>query len=404
MINKKNHIYGLLNNLVNLIAPIAVLPFVINHTGINNYGTFVQVNIIYALTTAVLFTSLTGYFIKEFVTNEKQIGIIFLLQMIFALVSGIAFLFYLLITKTYSDSFIFLLAIISNSVNFEWFFHAKGMQKELFFRTLIIRILFLSAVFLIIPIYQSIHIYIVIYSLVIILANILTFIVVIKKITLHTLLSSISDARNLKKIRTIIWDAKYFMLTPAVGSIYQYGDQILVSFLFGNAQLVFVNLAKQIIGASVMVSGTLCRVEQKNIIAVNGNERLKRIKKTFSYYSLYLLTCFIGINSILPIMLNFLIADTKSLAFWYYILISFVFVITSVSIFIDYLIGVSYRREFLTLKSNIICAIIVTSLNLTFLKHFGAYFSLFSLTIGEAIVVTLLLFFHRKAFGREKII
>ncbi|HGT5744459.1 TPA: hypothetical protein ACM39D_004601, partial [Escherichia coli] len=87
-----------------------------------------------------------------------------------------------------------------------------------------------------------------------------------------------------------IKDAKFFFLSPTIGAVYQYGDQILVSLLFPKTALVFINLAKQIIGASVMVSGTLCRVEQKNIFSSEKIERLTKIKKTLMAYVFYLMT------------------------------------------------------------------------------------------------------------------
>lgn len=93
-----------------------------------------------------------------------------------------------------------------------------------------------------------------------------------------------------------IKDAKFFFLSPTIGAVYQYGDQILVSLLFPKTALVFINLAKQIIGASVMVSGTLCRVEQKNIFSSEKIERLTKIKNTYGIC--FLFDDYIYINNI----------------------------------------------------------------------------------------------------------
>ncbi|HGF1779340.1 TPA: O107/O117 family O-antigen flippase, partial [Escherichia coli] len=101
-----------------------------------------------------------------------------------------------------------------------------------------------------------------------------------------------------------IKDAKFFFLSPTIGAVYQYGDQILVSLLFPKTALVFINLAKQIIGASVMVSGTLCRVEQKNIFSSEKIERLTKIKKTLMAYVFYLMTTSILIILIGPLILG----------------------------------------------------------------------------------------------------
>ncbi|EFJ8644715.1 O107/O117 family O-antigen flippase, partial [Escherichia coli] len=167
-------------------------------------------------------------------------------------------------------------------------------------------------------------------------------------------------------------------------------DQILVSLLFPKTALVFINLAKQIIGASVMVSGTLCRVEQKNIFSSEKIERLTKIKKTLMAYVFYLMTTSILIILIGPLILGMLIKETVSLGLNYYILIAGIYVFTSLSIFIDYIIGLTFRTEHYTSISNIFCATIVTLLNAMFLEKYGATFSLFSLFIGELLVFILL--------------
>ncbi|HCQ3007096.1 TPA: O107/O117 family O-antigen flippase, partial [Escherichia coli] len=125
-----------------------------------------------------------------------------------------------------------------------------------------------------------------------------------------------------------IKDAKFFFLSPTIGAVYQYGDQILVSLLFPKTALVFINLAKQIIGASVMVSGTLCRVEQKNIFSSEKIERLTKIKKTLMAYVFYLMTTSILIILIGPLILGMLIKETVSLGLNYYILIAGIYVFT----------------------------------------------------------------------------
>ncbi|HDW3939490.1 TPA: O107/O117 family O-antigen flippase, partial [Escherichia coli] len=191
-----------------------------------------------------------------------------------------------------------------------------------------------------------------------------------------------------------IKDAKFFFLSPTIGAVYQYGDQILVSLLFPKTALVFINLAKQIIGASVMVSGTLCRVEQKNIFSSEKIERLTKIKKTLMAYVFYLMTTSILIILIGPLILGMLIKETVSLGLNYYILIAGIYVFTSLSIFIDYIIGLTFRTEHYTSISNICCATIVTLLNAMFLEKYGATFSLFSLFIGELLVFILLSTMH----------
>ncbi|HFQ3243461.1 TPA: O107/O117 family O-antigen flippase, partial [Escherichia coli] len=270
---------------------------------------------------------------------------------------------------------------------------AIGAQKQLLIRNLIIKTMFVIIAIFILEVYKNIAVYFVIFGLNIIIANFLLGIYSFTKIKNKEYIL-FSNGWGGNRLFCFIKDAKFFFLSPTIGAVYQYGDQILVSLLFPKTALVFINLAKQIIGASVMVSGTLCRVEQKNIFSSEKIERLTKIKKTLMAYVFYLMTTSILIILIGPLILGMLIKETVSLGLNYYILIAGIYVFTSLSIFIDYIIGLTFRTEHYTSISNICCATIVTLLNAMFLEKYGATFSLFSLFIGELLVFILLSTMH----------
>lgn len=393
MENKKNHIYGIVNNIIVMLSPIIIIPFAIKNVGIDEYGYFVQVNIIYSCLISIFTASLSGYFIKSYLEKKLSFHDIFIIQLFINLFSTAIIGIYILLRFDVVAPYIFVVAMLTNTLNFEWFFHAIGAQKQLLIRNLIIKTMFVIIAIFILEVYKNIAVYFVIFGLNIIIANFLLGIYSFTKIkNKEYILFSNGGGGN--RLFCFIKDAKFFFLSPTIGAVYQYGDQILVSLLFPKTALVFINLAKQIIGASVMVSGTLCRVEQKNIFSSEKIERLTKIKKTLMAYVFYLMTTSILIILIGPLILGMLIKETVSLGLNYYILIAGIYVFTSLSIFIDYIIGLTFRTEHYTSISNICCATIVTLLNAMFLEKYGATFSLFSLFIGELLVFILLSIMH----------
>lgn len=390
MDNKSNHFFGISTNIIVMLSPIIVIPFIISSVGLEKYGEFVQVNIVYSCLISILIASLAGYFVKSFIEKKLTILDIFIVQIIISSFAGGGILFFIFLTKSNYYSLFFILAILSNSINFEWFFHATGAQKDLFYRTVTIKVLYIITTIILMECYPRIELYYIIYALNISITNIV--------IGLYCYKKNRNFSENYEitynKFKYILVDAKYFVFNPLIGAFYQYGDQILVGVLFSKSSLVFVNLAKQIIGAAVMVSGTLCRVEQKNIFNLPVGSRIIRIKKIMLFYVSYLSLSSLIIILLGPILLGYVINGASNLNYSYYILIAGVFIFTSLSIFMDSIFGLVYRKEHFTLVANMVCATVVTGLNVLFLKENGANFSLLSLLLGEAIVFIMLLAMH----------
>jgi len=396
MKNKSNHLYGVSTNIITMVSPIIVIPFIIGSVGLESYGGFVQLNIIYSCLVSIFVASLTGYFIKNYIENKLSIFDIIIVQSIVCFLSAGIMSFFVLNTNLGFYSYFFCFALLSNCFNCEWYFHATGSQKKLFYRTFSIKVIFIITTITTFSFNDHIKYYFIIYSLNIILMNLISFSFCFN-VSKEEFFNKVSKHFVIKKT---LLDAKYFILNPSIGAVYQYGDQILVGMLFSKSSLVFVNIAKQIIGAAVMVSGTLCRVEQKNIFSLPVNERINRIKRIFILFIFYLIISSLIIAICGPVFLKYLISEAVNLDFWYYMLISGVFIFTSLSIFMDSILGLAFRKEYFTLVANIACAVVVTLLNLFFLKKYGANFSLVALLCGEAIVFLMLLAMHRKSLNK----
>lgn len=396
MKNKSNHLYGVSTNIITMVSPIIVIPFIIGSVGLESYGGFVQLNIIYSCLVSIFVASLTGYFIKNYIENKLSIFDIIIVQSIVCFLSAGIMSFFVLNTNLGFYSYFFCFALLSNCFNCEWYFHATGGQKKLFYRTFSIKVIFIITTITTFSFNDHIKYYFIIYSLNIILMNLISFSFCFN-VSKEEFFNKVSKHFVIKKT---LLDAKYFILNPSIGAVYQYGDQILVGMLFSKSSLVFVNIAKQIIGAAVMVSGTLCRVEQKNIFSLPVTERINRIKRIFILFIFYLVISSLIIAICGPVFLKYLINEAVNLDFWYYMLISGVFIFTSLSIFMDSILGLAFRKEYFTLVANIACAVVVTLLNLFFLKKYGANFSLVALLCGEAIVFLMLLAMHRKSLNK----
>ncbi|ROW72120.1 hypothetical protein C3443_02860, partial [Escherichia coli] len=87
MENKKNHIYGIVNNIIVMLSPIIIIPFAIKNVGIDEYGYFVQVNIIYSCLISIFTASLSGYFIKSYLEKKLSFHDIFIIQLFINLFS-----------------------------------------------------------------------------------------------------------------------------------------------------------------------------------------------------------------------------------------------------------------------------------------------------------------------------
>lgn len=388
--NKTNISYSILLNLLNAFFPMLSIPLITRAVGLENYGHYVSAALITNILVAIFCNGLFSYYTRLYLFDESNLGKAFSIQVMLMLCTSILHLFILSLFGSCADvSFvIFLVVTVSNIFNVEWYFYCKGLLRVLFYRTLIIKILSLLAIYYLSLNVKELTYFVMVSGLSLIFSNLVGFIymVVNEKVTMARV-----------PVREMLREVRYFISNASLGAIYQYFDQVIVSIIASKEQLALLNLYKQLINGVCSFPGVITRVIMKDTQkAIQAECYLKYLRNTAIKFSVLISLGCVALYFIINPIASYLSKASIEMVNITSLLSVIIVFSVSTAAFIDTQISVLVHKEKITTYSNLCVAILTLILVYPLVSHYGFNGGLLSLAIGETIGVFIMLSLHMK--------
>lgn len=389
--------YSLLYNIVNALFPLVTLPVVFRALSPDLYGGVVFSNIIYQSLFALFFTSLTSYSIREYKRNKSETTEqIYTLQLVFSLIAIISYIIIsqaieLVFGKENNYQIIFCVSLFFCAFYSDWVMYSEQDYKQLFFRTITVKGVLLLLVFLLVKGNKDVYIYSCLLCLSYVSNNI---------ISLYCSIRSLNNTYKIKLslVLSSVKKVKYFMGSASVGLTYQYLDQILISIILNNTSLAYLNILKQIVAMLGMVTSTVCRFSQPQASIVYLKSVAIRKFHTVNMLKYLAVVLLISLSFLVfgQYFLELFVGDKFIINYASVVICSLLFIISSISVYIDTQHSVPSGFEKVTLYGNLVVMFTYIPLMYVVAPKYNYNGVLFSLFIAELLSVFFILNFHFK--------
>ena len=272
-----NTIYAYLLQLSGLLIPLLTAPILSRVLGANLLGKVAYTNSIAIFFTTVATFCTTAYGFREVArvrNDRKELSKLYSEVMyIKAVFSGILILVYfpfsVVLSKSYGELPLLLiqgLLLVFNVFSIDWFFQGMEDYKYVTIRTLAVRVVSVTAIFLFVKDKQGYLLFALISVFALAANNILNIFYVKKFVDF-----SILDLKLRRHFKTLL----IFLISSIVISIYGVLDQILLGSIKSAENVAFFSRAKMILMASMALSSTVINVFTVRLTNYHANERKK---------------------------------------------------------------------------------------------------------------------------------
>ncbi|WP_318519183.1 oligosaccharide flippase family protein [Photobacterium leiognathi] len=389
--------YSLIYNIVNALFPLITLPIVFRALSPDIYGGVVFSNIIYQSLFALFFTSLTSYSIREYKRDKISTTIeIYSLQLVFSI---IAITIYIILSQVIELVFgkennyliIFCISLLFCAFYSDWVMYSEQDYKKLFFRTIIVKGFLLILIFLLVKDNSDVYIYTSLLCLSYISNNLIS------------LYCSVVTFSNKYKIKLSLFyssvcKAKYFIGSSSVGLTYQYLDQILIGIFLNNTSLAYLNILKQIVAMLGMITSTFCRFlqPQASLAYLKAVEIKKYHKVNALKYFIVLCLISLFILTFGEYGLELFVGNKFTINYISVVICCLLFIISSISAYIDTQHSVPSGLEKVTLYGNLVVMFSYFPLIYLLAPIYNYNGVLLGLFFAELLSVIFILNFHYK--------
>ncbi|MEA9442490.1 oligosaccharide flippase family protein [Aeromonas caviae] len=393
--------YSLAYNILNVIFPILTIPIVLRVFSNQQYGEYVFVNVVYQIFNVLFVLSVQPFFIRDFIrkiesgisktvclSQNLQLQLYLSLSCVFFYIVTMLFLIHINATSM-ALSGIFLLPIIFSFINFEWYFYATQRYKEIFYRSLFVKLITLIAIVLCINDEKKFIVYASIMSGSYLLTNLIGFLYVSTHIRPSVIFENKIDFFD------FLFKAKSFITNSSIGVCYQYIDQLLVGLFLSKGELAALSILKQLLNASIMLPTTVCRLWMPISIAKRNNiDGLSYIKNNVKLYVILITSIFLGLMLVGVPALNFIATDKYAFSIIDVIFCGLCMLVTASAVFIDTQISIPNNLEKITTFSNSIVLICFSISIVPLTLAVGYLGPIASLTFSELLGVLSMGYMH----------
>ncbi|MGL4672108.1 flippase [Cetobacterium sp.] len=400
----KNFFYNGIMLILNIGFPIIISPYISRVLGVEKIG---EINFTFSFTNLfVLLSSLgfTSYGIREISKireDKKKLEDIFnelvTLNIISTMIFLIIYMIAIIFVYHFSNNILKLLILYSLNLVFgflsiDWFYYGIENYEYISKRNLLIKLISLILIFFFVKKSDDVYIYVLIILSTTIISNIVNFIYSKNYVKFKFKL-------NTKHLFT----AKIFYFQILLGSLYTFGDQILLGLLSTNIELGYYSRARQLTLLTATI--ILCFVKTitprlSNSYTNNLNEYKKLVNISFKLTSFLIFPCFIGIFLLSKNMMFLFGGNEFLLGAGSLKILSVIIIFSVYTTFLDTHISIPSGNEKNTFYGNVVVAILTITLNILLLKKYGAKGAAISICIGEAggLIVQILLVRKQKLY------
>ncbi|UPO97413.1 flippase [Cetobacterium somerae] len=278
---KKNFIYTSIYNLINIIVPFILLPYIARVLGKENLGINSYTNSItqYFLLMSMLGINLYGTreisYIKD---DKKKLNITIIdLYLVKIFSTLFAFIFFLIFIRYQPVNlknylYIYSLSFLTNLLDITWFFQGIEDFKKISIRNIIFKLLTLILILIFVRHKNDLNKYIYITILGNIFGQVTMYTYILEKVDF-----SIYEINLKRLVYHLKRNLKLFILQIAV-QIYLYLDKVMLGYYGQYIQAGYYDIAQQIVRLGLVISGTLSTVMLPKISSLVSNKRYDEIK------------------------------------------------------------------------------------------------------------------------------
>lgn len=408
----KNFIYNLFYNIFNVLAPLLVSPYIsrvlgVDGVGISSYTLSIVSNfiIIASLGTAtyaqreIAMCRENKY---EYSKKTFEIGILrFFMTFFIGIIYTICFV---LPIFNHEYNFIYgilLINIVSNMLDFSWFFQGIEDFKKISIVQIISKILFMIGTFTLVKSADDLDIYVLINSVVLLMNSVIPFIYILKY-------CQKVPFKELKFVKHLKASMIYFVETIAV-QIYTVLDKTMIGAITGSsAENGFYEQADKLVKAtiSLIISiNVIMRSRASYLYTKNDTEGIKRlIAKSLDLLTFLVWPIIFGVIAVadwfVPVFFG---PGYEKVVLLIYIL-SPIVVIIGISNLLSSHYYTPIGKQSISNKFLVTGAIVNLIINFILIKPFGSLGAAVASVIAEFVITVLYLYFARNVIKIKDIV
>lgn len=408
----EGYIYNFLYQLLIIVAPLIVTPYITKTLGVSNIGiySFVSSIFIYIIMVQTFGINIYGqreiayYKDDEENRNKTFIQLMILKLFLFIILNVIYYTIFKIFNIKYTIYFnLFIIESISSFFDITWYFQGLSNFKKISIRNTIIKILYIILVFILIKSKTDLKLYFIIVAFSNLLSSLSLWPSIIKKVKLKKeFIKNINYSKLLKNLSIIF-------LTQIIIYIYTVLNKTILGILNTNiSEVGYYELAIKIIQSIntliISLSVVIAPILANNFYKKNNESIKKYLKLSFEVVLLLGIPITLGICLIAKDFISLFLGNEFAKVTNLIYLLS----LTIIPIGITNIIGsqylISIKKEKYMIFSILIGAVINILISFILIPKFGAYGTAISSIITEILILSIEVIITRKNFNYKSLI
>lgn len=385
---KKNFVYSFSLNIINILFPLVVAPYVSIILGADNLGKY-NFSLSFSSWFLIFATfGTTTYGVREIAKIredkkllDKTFSEIFFINFIATVITLIVYIFTIFISpKTNTEILLFFVSSISIFMNLfciDWFYMGLEDFKMITLRSLLIKLICLASIFIFVRQRNDYIIYALISVLSFGFANIFNFVYSKKFVTLR--FKDINIKKHINKLSILFYSS-------LVVSMYTLFDQVFLGFFSKNEDVAFYSRSRQIysIALSITLSISTVLLPKLTYLYKNDFKNYKSLlNKSINYIYIFSVPSVVGLMVLSKDIMWVLGGKEFESAFISLSILSILVFTVSLGTWQYDQLFLPLGREKVGLKGQICMALVSIITNIVLIPKFGYIGASISLVISE---------------------
>lgn len=395
----QNYFYQFIYQLLNLIVPLITLPYITKVLGAENYGIY-----IYSLTIVSYLILLTDFglrvygsrkisYVRDSIEKKTEAfwSIFFTKLFLTTIVISITVIIFFIINLNIIY-WLQLLGLLISVFDISWLYQGIEKFKEIAFRNIIIKILFMVFLFTFIKTSSDINLYIVIVLLTTLIGNLLLYFS-LKNEILKPTLSNIKIWKTLK-------EAVHLFLPEIAIKLYTSMDRLMLGYFLVKEDVSYYDIANKfliVIMIGVTTFGSVMLPKISNLYYTNKSEEIKKLLKiVLNYYLMFSIPLIFGILATSKELVLKFLGDEYFQVIPVINLMSFTIIFWTINNITGSQILIPMKKEKILTKSVFVGSLVNFILNIFLIKKIGLIGVVIATFITEGIVTIIQIYYSKE--------
>lgn len=395
----QNYFYQFIYQLLNLIVPLITLPYITKVLGAENYGVY-----IYSLTIVSYLILLTDFglrvygsrkisYVRDNIEKKTEAfwSIFFTKLFLTTIITSISVIIFFIINLDVIY-WLQLLGLLISVFDISWLYQGIEKFKEIAFRNIIIKILFMVFLFTFIKTSSDINLYIVIVLLTTLMGNLLLYFS-LKNEILKPTLSNIKIWKTLK-------EAVHLFLPEIAIKLYTSMDRLMLGYFLVKEDVSYYDIANKfliVIMIGVTTFGSVMLPKISNLYYANKSEEIKKLLKiVLNYYLMFSIPLIFGILATSKELVLKFLGDEYLRVIPVINLMSFTIIFWTINNITGSQILIPMKKEKILTKSVFVGSLVNFILNIFLIKKIGLIGVVIATFLTEGIVTIIQIYYSKE--------